>query len=87
MRIDVAGRRIALLWTTLRLLVSQFEEGAPWLTRHVQATKNDLPSQRWNVGRNVGRNETRAQKARVCLMSGGVEGIRTLDAGFAHILP
>ena len=27
MRMDVAAWRIALLWTTLRLLVSQFEEG------------------------------------------------------------
>ena len=78
-RRDIGRRRIALLWTTLRLLVSQFEERAPWLTRHVSATKNELPSERWNVGRNVGRNETRAAKARVCLMVGGVDGARTRD--------
>ena len=29
-------------------------------------TKSSDPSARWNVGRNVGRNETRAAKARVC---------------------
>ena len=79
LRMDVAARRIALFWTTSHLLVSQFEEELSWPTHHVSATKNELPSERWNVGRNVGRNETRAAKARVCLMVGGVDGTRTRD--------
>ena len=42
-------------------------------------TKSSDPNSRWNVGRNVGRNETRAARARVCLMIGGVDGTRTRD--------